>query len=59
MRYFKQHWGESRGDAHNAWGCSLWYFETDGAGVLLPGADHLDVVELLWELEEGLRERGW
>jgi hypothetical protein len=24
---------------------------------LLPGADHLDVVELLWELEEGLRER--
>jgi hypothetical protein len=35
-----------------------------GAGVaeleaLLPGADHLDAVELLWELEEGLRERGW
>ena len=25
---------------------------------LLPGADHLDVAELLWELEEGLRERG-
>jgi hypothetical protein len=34
MRYFKRHWGESRGDAHNAWGCSLWYFETDGAGVV-------------------------
>ncbi|HZY87450.1 MAG TPA: hypothetical protein VFE78_21615 [Gemmataceae bacterium] len=26
---------------------------------LLQGADHLDVVELLWELEEELRERGW
>ena len=25
---------------------------------LLPGADHPDIVELLWELEEGLRERG-
>ena len=27
--------------------------------VLLHGTDHLDVVELMWELEAGLRERGW
>jgi hypothetical protein len=26
---------------------------------LLPGLDHFDMVELLWELEEGLRKRGW
>jgi hypothetical protein len=26
---------------------------------VLQGADHLDVVELLWEAEEVLRERGY
>ncbi|WP_431097210.1 hypothetical protein [Polaromonas aquatica] len=28
MRYFKRNWGESRGDAHDEWGTSTWYFET-------------------------------
>ena len=28
MFYFKRHWNESRGDAHDDWGVSTWYFET-------------------------------
>jgi hypothetical protein len=32
MRYFRRYWNESRGDAHDAWGCSWWTFETDDAG---------------------------
>jgi hypothetical protein len=32
MRYFKRYWDEPRGDAHDAWGCSWWYFEADDAG---------------------------
>jgi len=34
MRYFKRYWDERRGDSHDAWGCSWWYFETDDAGVV-------------------------
>ena len=34
MRYFKRYWVEPRGDAHDAWGCSWWYFEADSAGVV-------------------------
>jgi hypothetical protein len=34
MGYFKRYWDEPRGDAHDAWGCSWWYFETDAAGVV-------------------------
>jgi hypothetical protein len=29
MHYFKRYWDESRGDAHNDWGTSTWYFETE------------------------------
>lgn len=35
MRYFKRYWGEPRGDANDAWGCSWWYLETDSAGAVL------------------------
>lgn len=34
MRYFKRYWDEPRGDTHNAWGCSWWYFETDDTGIV-------------------------
>lgn len=27
MRYFKRRWEESRGDEHDSWGASAWYFE--------------------------------
>lgn len=29
MHYFKRHWDESRGDVHDDWGTSTWYFETE------------------------------
>jgi len=29
MHYFKRQWDESRGDEHNDWGTSVWYFETE------------------------------
>jgi hypothetical protein len=56
--FFLRRPGESLGDLLIALGgpelgaCSGEFEE------LLPGADHLDVIELLWELEDGLRERG-
>ena len=34
MRYFRRRWSESRGDRHDAWGHSWWYFATDGDGVV-------------------------
>jgi hypothetical protein len=27
MEYWKYRWSESRGDEHDDWGCSWWYFE--------------------------------
>ena len=32
MRYFRRRWNENRGDAHEAWGASWWFFETDDLG---------------------------
>ena len=29
MHYFKRQWHSLRGDAHDDWGASIWYFETD------------------------------
>jgi len=29
MHYFKRQWDESRGDEHDDWGTSVWYFETE------------------------------
>lgn len=29
MRYFKRHWDEPRGDEHDPWGTSWWFFEVD------------------------------
>jgi hypothetical protein len=34
MQYVKRYWNEPRGDAHNAWGCSWWFFEADNDGVV-------------------------
>jgi len=33
--YAKRHWNELRGDAHDAWGTSWWYFEVDDQGRVL------------------------
>ncbi len=32
MRYFKRYWNKLRGDEHDDWGCSWWFFETDAEG---------------------------
>ena len=31
-RFYRRRWDESRGDAFDAWGHSVWYFEVDDAG---------------------------
>ncbi|MBM0124549.1 hypothetical protein [Pimelobacter simplex] len=31
-RYFKRRWEETRGDAHDSWGASTWYFEVGADG---------------------------
>ena len=33
--YVKRHWNGLRGDAHDAWGTSWWYFEVDDEGWVL------------------------
>lgn len=33
--YVKRHWNELRGDEHDAWGTSWWYFEVDDRGCAL------------------------
>jgi hypothetical protein len=33
--YVKQHWNELRGDEHDLWGTSWWYFEIDDEGSVL------------------------
>ncbi len=30
--YFKRRWDETRGDQHDAWGTSVWYFEVGPDG---------------------------
>jgi hypothetical protein len=32
MSYFRRPWDETRGDERDAWGLSVWYFETDSDG---------------------------
>jgi hypothetical protein len=32
MRYYKRPWDESRGDAYDSWGRSVWCFEIDDEG---------------------------
>jgi hypothetical protein len=27
LKYVKRHWNETRGDQHDSWGTSWWYFE--------------------------------
>jgi hypothetical protein len=31
-KYVKQHWNEMRGDQHDCWGTSWWYFEVIDGG---------------------------
>jgi len=32
MKHYSRRWDESRGDAHDEWGASTWYFEVEPDG---------------------------
>lgn len=40
--YVKRHWNELRGDEHDAWGTSWWYFEVDDNGWALRQIEQYD-----------------
>ncbi|GJJ05235.1 hypothetical protein RugamoR64_57730 [Duganella rhizosphaerae] len=42
LTYVKRHWNELRGDEHDAWGTSWWYFEVDDEGVVLRQIEQYD-----------------
>jgi hypothetical protein len=42
LTYVKRHWNETRGDAHDAWGTSWWYFEVDDNGRVLRQIEQYD-----------------
>ena len=40
--YVKRHWNDLRGDEHDAWGTSWWYFEVDDEGGVLRQIEQYD-----------------
>jgi hypothetical protein len=42
MKYFKRYWNEPRGDTHNAWGFSWWFFETNSKGEVFRQVEKYD-----------------
>jgi hypothetical protein len=42
MKYFKRRWEENRGDQHDDWGCSWWFFEIDDGGNVLRQIEEYD-----------------
>jgi len=40
--YVKRHWNELRGDEHDAWGTSWWYFEVDNEGAVVRQIEQYD-----------------
>jgi hypothetical protein len=32
VRYYRRPWNETRGDEHDSWGRSVWFFEIDNEG---------------------------
>jgi hypothetical protein len=35
IRYFKRYWDDIRGDNHNEWGYSWWFFEMTDSGIVV------------------------
>lgn len=35
LKYVKRHWNEARGDEHDTWGTSWWYFEVADDGSVI------------------------
>ena len=42
LTYVKRHWDELRGDEHEAWGTSWWYFEVHHNGTVLRQIEQYD-----------------
>jgi hypothetical protein len=40
--YVKRHWNETRGDEHDGWGTSWWYFEVVDDGSVLRQVEQYD-----------------
>ncbi len=42
VRYFKRRWDETRGDDHDHWGASWWFFACDAEGVIVRQVEEYD-----------------
>ena len=42
LRYFRRRWNESRGDGHDSWGASNWYFEIGDDGYAVRQLEQYD-----------------
>jgi hypothetical protein len=47
LKYVKRHWDETRGDQHNGWGTSWWYFEVTDDGWVTRQVEQYDSGVLL------------
>ncbi len=47
LLHFKRRWEESRGDEHDAWGASDWYFETAADGAVIRQMEIYDSGQVL------------
>ena len=41
-RYFKRRWDEPRGDDHDLWGHSTWFFEVGSGGLIVRQVENYD-----------------
>jgi len=47
LKHVKRHWNETRGDQHDAWGTSWWYFEIADDGRVIRQVEQYDSGVLL------------
>lgn len=46
-KHVKRHWNETRGDQHEGWGTSWWYFEVADDGCIIRQVEHYESGTLL------------
>ncbi|MDN4051553.1 hypothetical protein QPK32_00455 [Massilia sp. YIM B02763] len=47
LKHVKRHWNETRGDQHDGWGTSWWYFEVANDGQVVRHLEQYQSGELL------------
>ena len=47
LKYVKRHWNETRGDQHDVWGTSCWYFEVTEDGQVVRQVEQYESGALL------------